>query len=260
MRATFFIKALMSVALMLLFLSQEGGRAQVRVAWNQVSDRVVSVFADDEVVEGREIKSEKPSIAAALDEDVQEALNKLYELDVTPEDYSIKYDRDLWAPWTDLDGNCRNTRHDLLAKSSDVDVKTSADGCWVQQGLWWDPYTNRWFTESSDVDIDHVVAVAEAHKSGGAVWSPERKSQFYNDASIGNLIAVHDVANREKSASDASEWLPANTDVHCPYAEQWINVKLVWGLSVDEKEFHTLKDILLSCDASSMVLNKPVSN
>lgn len=82
----------------------------------------------------------------------------------------LTYDRDTWKHWEDFDGDCQNTRHELLIASSEVPVTfTSTTGCTVATGQWLDPYTGDTYTLASDLDIDHVIPLNYAHLHGGAV-------------------------------------------------------------------------------------------
>ncbi|MCP4793759.1 MAG: HNH endonuclease [Actinomycetia bacterium] len=203
-----------------------------------------------------------PAVPTSTDAATSRALLALQMLAVEPEDFTIGYDRNEWegghaGGWADVDGDCRNTRHEVLAASSIDPVQYSADGCWVVAGRWWDPYTDRSFTDPSDVDIDHVVAVAEAHRSGGAAWSAAKKNAFYNELSGGNLLAVHDAENRTKSADDPAQYLPPNGAVHCAYVTQWIETKQDWGLSVDAAERQAMADVLVGCAADDLTVSAP---
>ena len=51
-----------------------------------------------------------------------------------------------------------------------------ADGCRVVGGQWHDPYTGTTFTDPSRLDIDHLVPLAEVHRSGGGeMWSDAQR-------------------------------------------------------------------------------------
>lgn len=54
------------------------------------------------------------------------------------------------------------------------------------------PYARR----SYDLEIDHVVALNEAHQSGARVWSLDLKAAFSSD--LDNLLHVSDGANQAK--------------------------------------------------------------
>ena len=61
------------------------------------------------------------------------------------------YDRDRFAGWLDTDGDCVNTRHEILQEEA-AGFSMNAEGCAVASGQWFDPYTNRAFTDPRDLD------------------------------------------------------------------------------------------------------------
>ncbi|MCI0628233.1 MAG: HNH endonuclease family protein [Acidobacteria bacterium] len=105
------------------------------------------------------------------------------------------YDRDDWKHWIDADGDCQNTRNEVLIRDSTAPVtfKPRADGkqCTVSSGRWVDPYSTEIFTDPKDLDIDHVVALQNAHLSGGWSWDAEKRKDYANSlADSAHLLAV----------------------------------------------------------------------
>ena len=101
------------------------------------------------------------------------------------------------------------------------------------------------FTDPSDVDIDHHVPLAEAHRSGADLWPLAKKQAFANDLLLSyTLIAVDDGTNSSKSDQDPAEWLPPNANYHCEYARNWVEVKNAYGLSYDAAEKSAIESIL----------------
>ena len=92
---------------------------------------------------------------------------------------------------------------------------------------------------------DHLVAVAEAHRSGGHAWERSRKEAFYLDTD--NLYVLSGSVNTLKSDKDPAEWAPAVGT--CRYAREWIAVKTEWGLSIDTAEKQALARMLNTCPA-----------
>ena len=90
---------------------------------------------------------------------------------------------------------------------------------------------------------DHLVAVAEAHRSGGHAWERSRKEAFYLDTD--NLYVLSDNVNTRKSDKDPSEWAPAVGT--CRYAREWVAVKTEWELSVEVSEKQALTRMLNTC-------------
>ena len=160
------------------------------------------------------------------------------------------YDRDDWRHWTDDDSDCQDTRQEVLVAESASQVVFDADRqCRVESGHWFDPYTGQVYTDPGDLDIDHLVPLANAHRSGGWAWSSGRKRQFAN--SLGDpahLIAVSASANREKGARGPEEWRPPRTSYWCSYATAWARVKRAWDLTATRMEAEALREMLRTCD------------
>ena len=152
----------------------------------------------------------------------------------------VAYDRELYGGWIDADGDCQNTRHEVLIAESTVPVTLDGMGCRVIAGRWEDPYTGRVFTDPLRLDIDHFIPLAEVHRSGGYAWTPGERRRYTNDLSNPyTLIAVWKSANRSKGDGDPAHWLPPNQEYRCEYMKIWIDLKRHWNLSADpvEKKF-----------------------
>jgi hypothetical protein len=162
------------------------------------------------------------------------------------EDACGKYERTAWKHWIDSDKDCQNTRHEVLLEESlePVSFKT-AKNCRVVSGSWLGAYSGNVFTDASQLDIDHLVPLKEAHESGGYAWDAYRKRDYANDLSDPNtLIAVDRSLNRQKGAGDPAEWLPPNKAYQAEYAQAWVAVKLKWGPTSDAKEIAVLRSLL----------------
>jgi hypothetical protein len=114
--------------------------------------------------------------------------------------------------------------------------------------LWLDPYTGGTFTDPGDLDIDHLVALREAHDTGGAEWDAARKRAFANDTR--NLFAVAAGANRSKGSRGPAEWLPPNPAYRCEFIRQWVEVKQTWELQMPQCESVTA--LLVQCNAGEI--------
>lgn len=147
------------------------------------------------------------------------------------------YRRELYTHWVDADGDCQDTRQEVLIRDSVVRPRLSADGCRVLAGRWVDPYTGRTMTDPRDVDIDHLVPLAEAHRSGADGWSHDRRLAFANDlGSPLTLVAVSARVNRAKADNDPLTWLPWDPGRWCAYIGAWRAVKTRWDLRQDTPE------------------------
>lgn len=160
---------------------------------------------------------------------------------------NAQYDRHSYGGWLDKDGDCLNTRHEVLLEESLI--PPTIVNCKVIKGLWYDLYTGQTFTDPRKLDVDHVVPLKEADISGGSFWSHEKKQRYANDLSNpGHLIAVSASANRSKGSKDIARWLPKNLQFHCAYVRLWLEVKTRWALTMDDAEAKAIADMLTDCE------------
>jgi hypothetical protein len=161
----------------------------------------------------------------------------------------VSYARELWPHWRDADHDCQNTRNEVLIAESLVPV-TFADPrhCKVARGRWRCPYTGRVFTDPHELDIDHLVPLAQAHASGGDRWTRRRREAYANDLrDPDHLVAVSRGANRAKGAQAPDTWLPAERASWCWYAAAWKHVKTRWALVMREPERKAVEQLLVRC-------------
>lgn len=159
------------------------------------------------------------------------------------------YDRKDWKHWIDADRDCRNTRAEVLIAEAAGPVTFVPDKeCVVAAGEWPDPFTGETFTAARQLDVDHLVPLANAHRSGGWQWDAARKRDFANSLDYANhLLAVAASANRAKGARGPEEWRPPNAAYHCQYARDWIAVKAEWDLTATAAEWAALAEMLAEC-------------
>ena len=160
------------------------------------------------------------------------------------------YDRDHWGRWRDEDGDCQDTRQEVLLEESLVDVDfKSAEACRVATGRWLAPFTGAVITDPGKLDIDHMVPLANAHRSGGWDWPRDRKRAYadFLDAPV-HLVAVTASANRSKGSRGPDEWRPLDPGYWCAYARNWISIKQRWELAATSAEFAALGDMVATCD------------
>jgi len=141
------------------------------------------------------------------------------------------YNRKDWPHWTDADNDCQNTRSEILQRDNIGTIKWKRNKpCNVSWGEWKCPYTGKTFTKASDVDIDHIVPLAHAHRTGGTTWTRKQKRAFANDPL--NLLAVEDNINQEKGAQGPTEWKPPRKEFWAEYAKRWWAVKVKYNLTI----------------------------
>lgn len=154
------------------------------------------------------------------------------------------YNRDLFPHWITISGAC-NTRETVLRRDgSGVSVDSS---CYPTSGSWYSPYDGATWSNPADVDIDHIVPLAEAWRSGANSWTTARRQSFANDLSGPQLIAVTDNVNQSKGDKDPSTWQPSRTAYRCTYAKMWIRTKYTWSLRLQAAEKSALQTMLNTC-------------
>ncbi len=159
------------------------------------------------------------------------------------------YDRDDFGRWQDADHDCQNTRHEVLMDESAAPVTFKGNSqCFIDAGEWHDPYTDTVITSASQLDVDHMVPLANAFISGAWQWSEEKKQAYMNFmADQDHLIAVESSTNRSKSDRGPEDWRPPNENYWCEYAQNWTSIKNTWGLTVTSSEQAALNEMLDTC-------------
>ena len=163
------------------------------------------------------------------------------------------YSRAQFGPaWADVDHNGCDTRNDVLRRDlRRIALRPGTHGCIVLGGVLLDPYTGatiafvRGVGTSSRVQIDHVVALADAWQKGAQRWTAARRLAFANDPL--NLLAVSGKANQQKGAGDAATWLPPRRAYRCAYVARQVAVKTRYGVWVTAAERAAMLRVLTSC-------------
>lgn len=151
------------------------------------------------------------------------------------------YDRDAFGGWADFDRDCMNTRHELLQDLSTAVTQHTSSGCAIASGRWYDPYTDRTFYNSRDLDVDHLVPLAYAWSRGAHAWDRKTRIRFANDPA--NLFAVHAATNRQKGAKGPTEWMPPNKEFHCQYVLRFKRVVLTYKIQLSNLEMQRVSTI-----------------
>ncbi|MDP3608650.1 MAG: HNH endonuclease family protein [Nitrosomonas sp.] len=160
--------------------------------------------------------------------------------------YQTPYNRKDWPHWIDADGDCQNSRQEMLIANSKIPVQfKDSKHCTVIYGEWIGAYTGRVFTKASDVDIDHVVPLAHAHRHGAGRWSRAQRREFAND--FENLIVVSDSVNKSKSDKAPHEWLPPLKSYWCEYGKRWERIKDKYKLWYSSRERAALNQLAKTC-------------
>ncbi len=171
------------------------------------------------------------------------AQSELNALTVRSEGSTTGYSRDLFPHWIAIAGNCNAREMVLKRDGSGVNVDAA---CYPTSGSWYSQYDAVTVGSPSGVDIDHVVPLAEAWRSGANSWTTSRRQSFANDLTRPALIAVSASSNRSKGDQDPAAWKP-RTSYHCTYSKMWIRTKYHWGLRLQSSEKSALQGMLNRC-------------
>ncbi|HEX8632154.1 MAG TPA: HNH endonuclease family protein [Catenuloplanes sp.] len=153
------------------------------------------------------------------------------------------YSRTRFAHWQSAGENC-DVRDTVLKRDGE---KVRLNGCNVVGGQWFSKYDGKTFTDPALIDVDHMVPLANAWRTGAATWTDARRAEFANDLERPQLIAVSASSNRAKGDQDPAQWKPPRREVWCRYAQDWVAVKHHWQLSVTTAEKAALTEMLETC-------------
>lgn len=128
------------------------------------------------------------------------------------------YSRNRFPHWTSQGGGCDTRDRVLIRDGRNVRV---GPGCRIVSGTWRSFYDGLTFTSSSRVDIDHVVPLANAWRSGARRWNDERRRHFAYDLDDSQLIAVSATSNRSKGDQGSEAWKPPRRAAWCLYSRWW---------------------------------------
>ncbi|MCF2902489.1 HNH endonuclease family protein [Pseudoalteromonas sp. OFAV1] len=185
---------------------------------------------------GRLPKNASYNISKATEEALQE--NRAF---------TSLYNRDDWEHWIDNGNDCTNLRHELLISTSKKPVTyTNYKKCYVRNGQWYDPYSDSLFTNSRDLDLDHVVPLSYAHGHGGSKFSKQLKKKFANDPE--NLLLVESSLNRTKSDKGPTDWMPPNHAFRCEYLKKFDYIMNKYDLTYSPSEKRTVSRMMSACN------------
>ncbi len=168
----------------------------------------------------------------------------LGSLRVAPTGSSSGYSRDKFPHWITVSGSC-NVRETVLKRDGTNVVVDSS--CAAISGRWYSPFDGATWTAASDVDIDHMVPLANAWRSGAASWTTAKRQAFANDLNHPQLIAVTDDVNSSKGDKSPDQWKPPLTSYWCTYSKMWVASKYEWALSITSAEKTALTSMLDRC-------------
>ena len=168
------------------------------------------------------------------------------------------YTRDQFGPaWADVDRNGCDTRNDILKRDLVNEVfKEKTNSCTVLTGTLVDPFSGETINfvqgakTSSEVQIDHTVALSNAWQTGAFKLTADQRKAFANDPL--NLLAVKGKLNSQKGDGDAATWLPPLKGFRCEYVSRQIAVKIKYKLWFTAPEKEAMIRILKTCPEKAL--------
>ncbi|MCF6469202.1 HNH endonuclease [Nonomuraea sp. MG754425] len=176
------------------------------------------------------------------------AYAQLAQLTVADPRSMAGYSRARFPHWAQQGRSC-DTREIVLARDG-ADVKQD-ESCRAISGTWHSEYDGKDFTNASELDIDHMVPLAQAWRSGANEWTDTRRRQFANDLEGPQLVAVSASSNRSKGDQSPDQWRPPLRSYWCTYSRAWIDVKSRYELTVTEAERDALGEMVGTCYEAS---------
>ena len=176
---------------------------------------------------------------------------------VVAEDKTTGYKRSAFKHWIDADRNRCNTRAEVLIEEAIVKPKIGPK-CKLTGGKWLSAFDGKTITNASKLDVDHMVPLAEAWRSGAWKWTFAQRQAFANDLDNSEaLIAVTRSTNRSKGDKDPSLWMPAKDK--CVYTQNWISIKIKYSLTADPQEIEKLNSLVSTCglDGTTEIASVP---
>jgi hypothetical protein len=219
------------------------------------SERLLGSLSSTAVVQAQAAvaQSAPPGGGKVTPTELRLAVRRLARLRVRTAGTMAGYSRARFGPaWEDVDGNGCDTRDDILRRDLvKVVYKSYSSHCVVASGILHDPYTGktirfkRGIGTSTAVQIDHVVALADAWRTGARLWSASRRLNYANDPLV--LLAVDGSSNEAKSDDDASQWLPPRRAYDCRYVVKQIAIKTKYALWTTAPERQSMRSELAHC-------------
>ncbi len=111
------------------------------------------------------------------------------------------------------------------------------------------PYTGECFSSKQETEIEHIVALSEAHDSGLCEPIPnimQIRRDFASDP-LNLTLASPALNGSDKRHYDGAEWMPPMNK--CWFAQRIVEVRQKYGLTIDRPEAEALERILSACSS-----------
>ena len=121
-------------------------------------------------------------------------------------------------------------------------------------GRIYSPYTGECFSCKQETEIEHIVALSEAHDSGLCEPVPnieQIRRDFASDP-LNLTLASPALNGSSKKHYDGAEWMPPMNK--CWYAQRIVEVRRKYGLTIDRPEAEALERVLAACSSVELEL------
>jgi len=154
---------------------------------------------------------------------------------------SFAYNREAdYGGWQDYDGDCQNTRAEVLISLSLSQVEFSrSDNCYVKAGKWIDYYTGKVYTNAKDVQIDHLISLHQHYKAVGSTLTHAQRVEYANNPT--HLVIANSTLNMSKSDKDLSEFiLRVSPQNKCKYIKDYTRIADANNIKLDISDMEVI--------------------
>jgi len=223
-----------------------------------VHESAAQEFTQEDILDPMETLTELAATAARKVAAQLDLMQWDHHAEALP-DPTVPYNRKAqYGSWVrdPRDSSCFNTRAKVLIRSSSVPVGFQGNNnCNVKSGLWLDPYSNRQYTDSGDIQIDHVVPLKNSYINGGWKWDAKKRCLYANFmANEYHLMAVNGPDNMRKGDRSPEGFMPPYRAYACDYLAIWLKIKLIWNLTLTTSEAGAISQLAKQnqCDPAKL--------
>ena len=157
------------------------------------------------------------------------------------------YARDMFPLWIDADGDGCNTRYEVLIAEATT-KPTIGSGCTLTGGRWYSYYDGL-LDAPSDLDIDHLVPLAEAWDSGARTWTAAQRAGVRERPRrcAATWSRSPTTSTRPRATRTRPTGCRRTGQRRCRYVAEWTAVKIRWRLTVDTAEKSALIQYAAGC-------------
>lgn len=155
--------------------------------------------------------------------------------------------------WTDLDripgldrpGDQCDGRQEAVRRATTNRHYTSS--CYIATADVHDVYTGVVYPDvrTSAYQVDHVVSLADAWRSGAWRWTRAKRTRFANSPEVTTLTVAR--LNEQKSDQGPDTWSAPSPTGDCWFVRQYRLIKHLWGLQMTRAQRAAVRARLASC-------------